>query len=285
MDIKIIKSKYCGFCSGVTRAIQLAEKAASGGKRVYTLGPIIHNPQVVENLKKKDIINKNIGSIENSSTVLIRSHGVTLEDEEKLKALNAEVIDATCSIVKHVHKICGELAEEFGRVFVIGIKSHPEVKGILSRAAGKAVVLSSVNEARKISSFSGAGVIAQTTFRQKDFFNIVSELVKKARILKIYNTICSETINRQKELKEIAEKVDVLFVIGGKNSSNTKRLFEMGSSIVQTYHLETPDELECDMIRGKKTVGIVTGASTPIEMVNKIENKLFLIKKNCKEGV
>ncbi len=274
MDIEIVKSKYCGFCSGVTRAIKMAVEASRKGN-VYTFGPIIHNPQVVEKLKKNNIIPlTSSNEIEKLGTVLIRSHGVTAETENELLSRGLNVIDATCPKVKKTHRICEDLAVNFQRVFIVGMKSHPEVKGILSRARGKGKIISSVEDVNAIPEFDDAGVLTQTTFRKSKFFEIVSEMIKKAKVLKIHNTICEETVNRQKELYKIVKDVELLIVVGGRNSSNTKRLYEMGKEQLETHHIEIPEEIKYKWLKGKTKIGIVTGASTPLDLIEEVENKI-----------
>jgi 4-hydroxy-3-methylbut-2-enyl diphosphate reductase len=286
MKLEILKGKYCGFCSGVTRAIRMAEEAASNGGNVYTLGPIIHNPQVVEKLEHNGIIPINdLEEIENPGTVLIRSHGVTVQDEEKLRSRGLEIIDATCPKVKRAHRICESLAEKYSKVIIIGKKSHPEVIGILSRASSKGGVISSVEELDELPDFKGAGILAQTTLRKQTFFEIVGEVLKKTKVLEIHNTLCEETVNRQKELQDIVKKIDLLIVIGGKNSSNTKRLYEKGNELIETYHIEVSDEIQAKWLKGKSRVGIVTGASTPVSLVEEVEKKILSLIKITKEGV
>ncbi|MGM0567813.1 MAG: 4-hydroxy-3-methylbut-2-enyl diphosphate reductase [Elusimicrobiota bacterium] len=273
----VIKSQYCGFCSGVTIALRKAEAAASDYP-VYTMGPIIHNPQVVENLRKNNIIDiTSKGGAEDTNegdSILIRSHGIPYEEELHLKNLNLNIIDATCPKVKKAQKIFSKLAHKYDRVFIVGKKTHPEVKGIISRAPGKGFVLSGPEEAGKISPGRNAGVLVQTTYRRELFFKTVFELLKKFNVVEAHNTICEETINRQKELKILAQKVDIIFIIGGKNSSNTKRLFELSKELIESYHVETPDEVLPEYIKGKQNIGIATGASTPMEIVEEIENKI-----------
>lgn len=281
---KIFKSRYCGFCSGVTLAIKKASEAASGG-RIYTLGPIIHNPQVVEKLRRSNIIDNDgsLHDVKQGDCILIRSHGIPLQTERALKKKNCNIIDATCPKVKKAQEIFSRLSEKYDKVFIVGVKTHPEVKGIISRAPEKSVVLTGPDQAKTTSPGKNAGIIAQTTFRGEVFFATVFEIMKKFNVVEMHNTICEETINRQKELKKLAEKVDVLFIVGGKNSSNTKRLFELGREIVDTYHVETAKEVLPRQIAGRKSVGIATGASTPMAIVEKVEKKIKKIKKS-KQG-
>ncbi|MFH1416084.1 MAG: 4-hydroxy-3-methylbut-2-enyl diphosphate reductase [Elusimicrobiota bacterium] len=278
MNFEIVKGKYCGFCSGVTRAITMAAEASARGK-VYTLGPIIHNPQVVEKLEKNNIIQiSDFDDLEAPGTVLIRSHGITAEKESELRARGLDIIDATCPKVKRAHRICEDLAVDYSTVYIVGIKSHPEVIGILSRASNKGKVISSLEELDDIGDIEDAGVLAQTTFRKSRFFEIVGELLKKAKVLKMHNTICEETVNRQEELYGLTESLDLLLIVGGKNSSNTKRLYEIGREKLETYHIEIPDEIKYKWLKGKVKIGIMTGASTPLELVGEVEERINLLK-------
>ncbi|MGM0441066.1 MAG: 4-hydroxy-3-methylbut-2-enyl diphosphate reductase [Elusimicrobiota bacterium] len=273
--VNILKGNSCGFCSGVRRAIKIA-KAEKGQKSIFTLGPIIHNPQVVENLEKNNIIPiDNLKDINDQDTVLIRSHGVSLEKEREIRRRSLNMKDATCPNVKRAHRISRELRKRADRVFIAGIESHPEVKGIVSRAKGKSTVITSPEKARKIKKFKSGGLLAQTTFKRKEFFKIADILVRKAeKMLEVHNTICKETLIRQKELKSLADKVDILIVIGGKNSSNTKRLHELGKERVESHHVEVPEDIDKNWFVNKSKVGIITGASTPIIMVEKVENEI-----------
>jgi len=267
------------------RAIKLAREAAEGNGTVYTLGPVIHNPQVVEHLKKSKIIPvEDIKGLSEGDTVLIRSHGVTEEMEEDIRRKKLNLIDATCPKVKRAQKICKHLAEDYSRVFIIGKSEHPEVQGILSRGSGKAKVISTPEEAAAEERFSDAGILVQTTFRKEKFYEIVSEILKKGRIIKIDNTICEETITRQEEVSDLSLKVDLMYVVGGKNSSNTKRLFEASGKNVRTLYIETPEEITPGQLTGKKRIGIVSGASTPIDTVNRIEAQIKTELKKIQKG-
>ncbi len=256
-------------------------EAQKGKHPVYTLGPIIHNPQVVENLKKNNIIPiDNLKNITGQSTVLIRSHGISLEKEKELYNRDLNINDATCPNVKRAHRISGEFKNKVDRVFIAGIKSHPEVKGILSRAKRKSTVITAPEKAREVKVFKTGGLLAQTTFKKKKFFEIADILLRKAKeSLEIQNTICRETLIRQRELKKLALEVDVLIVIGGKNSSNTKRLHEIGKERVKTHHVEVPEDIDKNWFINKSQVGIITGASTPLIMVKKIVKEIQKVTK------
>ncbi len=282
LKYKIIRGTTCGFCSGVKRSVNIARKAAQSGK-AYTIGALIHNPVVVNQLKKINIIPvKDIKEIKTDSPVLIRSHGITVGQEEEIKKRGLKIIDATCPKVKRAQRICRDLSKEFKVVYIVGGSDHPEVKGILSRAKGNGKVISGIEEARALKYKKEVGILAQTTFRKDIFFEIIGELVKKAGVIKIYNTICEETLIRQQELKKITDKIDLLLVIGGKNSSNTKKLFERAKGLTKTYHVEDSSGVDTAYLNNVKKIGIITGASTPIETVIKIEEKIRKYKEKNK---
>ncbi|MEA3506514.1 MAG: 4-hydroxy-3-methylbut-2-enyl diphosphate reductase [Elusimicrobiota bacterium] len=281
INYKIIRGDTCGFCSGVKRAVLLAQKAAADGE-VYTLGELIHNPVVIKHLKKLNIFPvDDIERLPEGGTVLIRSHGITVGQEREINKRGLKVIDAACPKVKRAHRICKDLSVEFSRVCIVGAADHPEVEGILSRARDNGIVISTVEDAASLEHKKDTGILAQTTFRKDMFFKIVSELVKKADIVKIYNTICEETLIRQRELKKLSSEADVLLVVGGKNSSNTKKLFEKATEATKAYHVEDSTEVDEAYLNNVKKIGIITGASTPIETVIDIENKIrkFLSKQ------
>jgi 4-hydroxy-3-methylbut-2-enyl diphosphate reductase len=284
-NYNIIRGDNCGFCSGVKRAVNIAKKAAKEGK-VYTIGELIHNPVVVNQLRELNIIPvEDIAHIPTGSTVLIRSHGITVSQEKEIIKRGFKVIDATCPKVKRAHRICENLSDEFNSVYIIGAANHPEVRGILSRAKGNGKVISDITEVSKLKNKKEMGVLAQTTFRKDKFFKIISELVKKTDVIKIYNTICEETLIRQRELKKIAARVDLLLVVGGKNSSNTKKLFERAREVTKAYHVEDSDGIDIAYLDNAKKIGIMTGASTPIETVIDIENKIrnYFLKRKIKQ--
>ncbi|MGC8588198.1 MAG: 4-hydroxy-3-methylbut-2-enyl diphosphate reductase [Hydrogenobaculum sp.] len=263
---KVLIAKNAGFCYGVKRAITLAERAAKEHYRVYTLGPLIHNPQEVKRLSDMGIKTATDTNIDKDATVIVRSHGISPEKERFLKDTFAKVIDATCPYVKAVHEAVVSLAKEGYFVVIVGEKDHPEVHGTigyLEEAKGRYKVVDSFEDVEDIEE-DRVGVVAQTTQNEIFFENVVLKLLKKVKELKVINTICNATEERQSDIYELAPIVDVMIIIGGKNSGNTKRLFEISKSLNErSYHIETKDEIDPSWLEGAETIGISAGASTP----------------------
>lgn len=271
--MKIKVATHSGFCFGVKRAINIAEatlKDPRHRKNIYSLGPIIHNPQVVSGLSKKGLaVTHDIDNIKKGA-VIISSHGAPKDLIQKIKRKRIKLIDATCPFVKHAHDIVRDLKAEGYKIVIIGDKSHPEVKALLS-LAGKA------KKSKKI------GVISQTTQNKDDYIRGVLDLLKDDfSELRIFNTICRDTAHRQILTCELLDECDVMIVVGGKNSANTRRLHQIcKESGVDTYHIETEQELRKDYFKGKKCAGVVSGASTPDTMVKKVEKRIkALVNRN-----
>ena len=267
MEILVVKN--AGFCFGVKRAINIAfEEAKKAERRVYTLGPIIHNPQVVEKLKKVGVEPIDTPT-DDADAILIRTHGVSEEVYKELQRRKIEIIDATCPFVKKAQQYAKLLRQEGYQVIILGDKTHPEVKGILSYAGKKAIVVKDVSELPAIN--KKVGVVVQTTQPIDALSNLVNKLVKTTKELKVYNTICNSTAKRLKETKEIAKQVDTMVVVGGKNSANTKQLTKLCEELgVKTFHVEKADELHKGMFKGVKKVGVTAGASTPQWIIKEV---------------
>ena len=267
-----------GYCFGVRRALDMANDYLSepSGK-VHSLGPIIHNPQVVEEFRKKGLIP--VDSIEQveEGVLVVRSHGVEKELIERAKEKGLEIVDATCPFVKNAQKLARKLVEEGYQLVVLGEESHPEVKGIMSYAGDNALVVKGAEELKGKSVSPKVGVLAQTTKSRENFAEVVKAVLDSAYECRAYNTICNATLSRQTAAVELAGAVDVMFVVGGKNSANTRRLAELCSSAgAVTYHVEACDEILPDMLHGKLRIGITAGASTPSSQVD-------AVKKLCEE--
>ncbi len=272
---KIILAKHIGFCSGVKRAVKLAYEAAKKG-RVYSLGPLIHNPQEVERLGKAGIkIVKNLSGLK-KGYLIVRSHGLPQKTIGVAKKQGLKIIDATCPLVKKVQKIACQLKEERYWIIMVGDRHHPEVRAIWESAGRKFSVVSNGKEAEVVSSpRSKIGIIAQTTQSEANFVDVIDRLKRNNKDLKIYNTICRETARRQKELLGLVKRTDAILVIGGFNSANTRRLVELSrQSKIQTHHLESSKNLNRINLNGVKNIGIITGASTPDWLVKEIMGKL-----------
>ena len=264
---------YLGFCYGVKRAIKIARENAAPDGSACTLGPIIHNPQMVERLK-----DEGVGTIDclddlKRGKVIIRSHGVGPETYEKAEAMGLECVDATCPHVKKAQLSAKELAEEGRFVVIVGEKEHPEVHSIVQWAGGNVAVIETVAEAASVPNASRLGIISQTTFSGERFREIVSALLDKSRDIRVMRTICTATDQRQRAARELASKVDVMLVIGGKNSANTTRLAQLFAKICRTYHIETAEELQPAWFDNIEKIGITAGASTPDWIIKEVYKK------------
>ncbi len=272
--MKIIRAKHCGFCYGVKRAVALAleQVEANGLADVYTLGPIIHNPQMVAELENKGIqAIDDISVLNPGSTLIIRSHGVGPKIYEEAAAKGLKVIDATCPHVKKAQQAAKEFCDQGCQVIVVGESRHPEVKGIVAWAENKALTVETAAQAREIPSQSKIGIVAQTTFSEEDFLELTALLKEKAPEVSVRNTICSATANRQKAAAELAGQVDVMLVVGGKNSANTAHLVDICRRHgARTLHVETAAEIELKQFKGNETVGITAGASTPDRIIEEV---------------
>ncbi|MEW5693321.1 MAG: 4-hydroxy-3-methylbut-2-enyl diphosphate reductase [Candidatus Hydrogenedentota bacterium] len=281
-DREILLSEFAGFCFGVKRAVELAEKklfeSKENSESIYSFGPLIHNPQVVKQLKEKGVkVIENIQEIKNNSSVIIRTHGIHPDIEEELKNKDITIVDVTCPFVRNVQNYAKQLKNEGYFIFLIGEKEHPEIKGILGYCGENSRVINSVQELFGIKIPQSVGVIAQTTQSITNFGEIVAYLSTIAKELKIFNTICWATEKRQQAAYKLAKVVDIMLVIGGKNSGNTRRLYEICKKVNNnTYHIETADELDNSWFTDKvKRVGITAGASTPdwiiLEVIDRVK--------------
>ncbi len=274
MQIRVVKS--AGFCFGVKRAVDMAFRAASERKgRVCTFGPIIHNPQVVDRLKKEGI--GWVDSIEDDlDCLLIRTHGIPKNLYEELSRRNINLIDATCPFVKKAQEYAKLLKEEGYQIVILGDENHPEVVGIKSYAGEDAVVVNSPEELPRLK--RKVGVVVQTTQPIEALQRLLSEIIKTTGELKVYNTICNSTANRLKETEALAREVDVMLVLGGRNSANTKQLAKRCEQIgVKTYHIESAEELKEEWFSEVNTVGITAGASTPDWIIEEVIKRLEIL--------
>jgi (E)-4-hydroxy-3-methyl-but-2-enyl pyrophosphate reductase len=274
-NLKIVVSAGVGFCSGVKRAIKTALAAAGrSSSGVYSLGPLIHNPQVVEKLREVGVTPiQRLGT--KGGVLVVRSHGASPVVLEKAKKKGYRIIDTTCPFVRKAQKNAKKLHDLGYRVVIVGQKAHPEVKGIISHVENKALVVETAEQVKHLNFKSKVGIIAQTTIPMDTFAGVVGEITKRAREVLVFNTICSETARRQARARTLAGQVDVLLVVGGRNSANTSRLKSLCSSICsETYHVETADEIDTGWFKHGATVGVVAGASTPKWLVESIVEKL-----------
>jgi len=278
--MEIILAKRAGFCFGVKRATQMAFEAADKGGSTFTLGPIIHSPQVVQRLEEMGVrVRKDLSDME-SGTIIIRSHGVASEELEEAVRRQLEVVDATCPFVKKAQEHVKSLSLSGYDVVVVGDADHPEVQGIVSYAKGKVFVVGSGEEAARLSKMGKIGIVAQTTQSFENLKNVVLECLMKGGEIRVFNTICDATAVRQEEAKELAKHVDCMLVIGGYNSANTKRLAEVCTELQpKTFHIETASELDSSWFDGVEKVGVTAGASTPKWLIDEVLNRIEMFRQ------
>lgn len=271
--MKIIMADYAGACYGVKRALDLAHEAAQAGKTVQTLGPLIHNPQVVSDLAHEGVNVAMSPSDISAECIVIRSHGVTPDVMDQVKESGASIVDATCPHVMRAQKAAARLASQGKTVVVVGEENHPEVKGLVAWAkqSGGRVVVASSADALPADVSDPVGVVVQTTQMRSRLDEVVGELCRRGLRPEVMDTICSATSQRQNAAREVARKVDAMVVIGGHNSSNTTRLYEICKRIVpRSFQIERADELRADDFKGCTTVGVTAGASTPDDQIEDV---------------
>ena len=274
--MKLVIARSAGFCFGVKRAIDKAFEVAKTEKNVFTLGPIIHNPQVIDALAKRGIgVAGDISDLKRAGAkkVIIRTHGISLEDRNSLEEEGFELMDLTCPYVKKAQRYAKLLKDEGYQVIILGDIEHPEVIGLKSYAGKDALVVKgSEGFPREIK--NRAGLVVQTTQPVEELKKLVSRMIEQTKQLKVYNTICSSTALKLKETEEVAGGVDVMLVVGGRNSANTTQLARFCENLsVPTHHIETAKELKEQWFKGAGRVGLTAGASTPdwiIEAVIKV---------------
>lgn len=279
MEVKVAKT--AGFCFGVKRAVTTVYKEIEKGKEIgeviYTYGPIIHNEQVVKDLEQKGV--KVLHSPEEirkltEGTVIIRSHGVDKATYDLIQEQGLNIIDATCPFVKKIHRTVEEKSREGYDIIIIGNKDHPEVQGIKGWCLSHTFIMNSEEEAEKfdISGNRKLCVVSQTTFNYKKFDKMVEIIAKKRYDIIVVNTICNATNERQVEARQIAATSDAMIVIGGKNSSNTQKLYEIcKEECKHTYYIQQLEDLDLIKLRTCRNVGITAGASTPNNIIEEVQ--------------
>lgn len=272
--MKIRIAKNSGFCFGVKRAINMALEAAKTNDSIITLGPIIHNPQMVAKLAEKGIISLNDSNQINGRTTIIRSHGIKKNTLEKLRKEGIEIINATCPYVSKTQDHGRQLSQNGYQVIILGDKDHPEVKALKSYIEGKVIIIASADELIN-DKFDRVGIICQTTRSVEDLQLLVQKLIPLSYEIRIINTICNATNVRQQSTIALAKMSDLMVVIGGKNSSNTKMLAKISEKFVKTYHIETLSEIEDKWFKEKENIGLTAGASTPDWIIVEVYNKII----------
>jgi 4-hydroxy-3-methylbut-2-enyl diphosphate reductase len=278
--MNVILAESAGFCFGVKRAVDVVNKQIEEGDGfLYTYGPIIHNEEVVKEFESHGVQVMDENRIEDYApgTVIVRSHGVTKEVEERLNALGHNVIDATCPFVKKIHKIVDEHSKNGEYIVVIGNPEHPEVRGIVGWINGDnyQVIPDEASATDfSVNSDTDICIVSQTTFNHNKFQELVEIIKQKGYHIIVLNTICDATNKRQVEAADIASKVDAMLVIGSKNSSNTQKLYEICKTRCNnTYYIQTADDFQPSGLSSIESVGITAGASTPNNIIEEVQKK------------
>jgi len=278
MEIEVAKS--AGFCFGVRRAVQMVEEQLALGKNVYTFGPIIHNEEVVEELAKKGVkifpetMEFDASNASNPGTIILRSHGVTKDVSDRLAAMGFEIIDATCPFVKKIHHIVEEQSRQGRKIIICGDSAHPEVVGIRGWAQNETFVVNCAEDINKLALKTDEKlcVVAQTTFNYKKFQELVEIFEKMYYDIIVMSTICNATEERQSETMQLAAKSEAMIVIGGRHSSNTKKLYDIAcSKCKNTYYIQKLDDLDLSQFKSFRCVGITAGASTPNTIIKEVQ--------------
>lgn len=277
--MELLVAKTAGFCFGVSRAVKMAYDTINNNKnrRIYTLGPIIHNELVVSDLEKKSVkIIENPDKAESNDIVIIESHGVGSKQIEQLRSKNVCIVDATCPYVEKIHSIVREHCENGYNIIIVGNCSHPEVIGINGWCGGKAQIINSIEQVKHIdTSNDNICVVSQTTNELDKWEAIKQEIMNNYPGAVVFDTICRATYERQREARIIAEQVDVMVVIGSKSSSNTRNLYNICSKLCnKSLYIQNSDDINPDDFRGCDKIGITAGASAPDWLINNVVNKL-----------
>ena len=284
---QVITAKSAGFCFGVNRAVDMVYEEIEKGGPIYTYGPIIHNEEVVADLERKGVhvitSDDELKDI-HGGTIITRSHGISREEEEKLRATGAKCADATCPFVKRIHRIVEEYSAKGYEIVIVGSPDHPEVRGIMGWSSVPVTVIENAEQAEAFGGKEHAAddpdleqgkicVVSQTTFNANKFEEIIEILRKKGYNGECVNTICNATHERQSEAEAIAKMADVMIVIGGKSSSNSAKLYEICKrECANTYFIQTWRDLNLSPAGNEQIIGITAGASTPKNIIEEVQN-------------
>ena len=280
MEVRLAKT--AGFCFGVKRAVETVydQVKECQDEKIYTYGPIIHNEEVVKDLRSKgvEVIHTEEELRElTSGVVIIRSHGVPKRIHDILDEQGLRCVDATCPFVKKIHRIVEEESKKGKHIIIIGDENHPEVQGIKGWSETQVSIIKTEEQAENFTApfDTEICIVSQTTFNYNKFKYLVEIISKKSYNIYVLNTICNATKERQTEAASIADEVDAMIVIGDKHSSNTQKLFEICQSACKdTYYIQTLDDLDMNQLKSVKTVGITAGASTPNNIIEEVQNNV-----------
>ena len=273
--MKVLVAEKCGFCHGVRNAISVAERILATEGEVYSFGPIIHNKDVVDRLAREGL--KTVGGVDEipSGTVLIRSHGAAPAQVAKLKEKGLRIVDATCVLVKRVQHIAAELERDGYKVVIVGEQNHPEVQAVVG-CAREVIVVADESDLHRLPQNAKLGLICQTTQDPERFGKVLGAIGRGSfSELKVINTLCREAIKRQESAVQLCKAVDIMFVLGGLESANTRRLAELCAKVnKRTFHLQNWGELDVSILLDCETAGVTAGASTPDWIVSEFVRNL-----------
>lgn len=276
--MKIELAESYGFCFGVKRAIKIAEE----NRNSATYGPLIHNANEIDRLKNdfNVALSENLESFKAGDTAVIRTHGIPKQELSTLNERQINVIDATCPYVTKPQQICEEMSALGYDIVIFGDESHPEIKGVKSYAIGNVFVVNSPSEIDGLRLREKVATVAQTTRKIEEYQQIVRKLMATHKEVRVFNTICNATFDNQDAVRDLAQKADVMIVIGGKNSSNTKQLHSIAKEYCKdSYHIESQDDLQAEWFVGKNFCGISAGASTPDWIIDDVIAAIKMMSK------
>ncbi len=275
--MRIILADSAGFCMGVRRALDAVMNELKTKKgHIYTHGPLIHNPQVIDFLEQKGIKPlSDLRDCEPGSTIVIRAHGVPLSVKSEIKEAGFKILDATCPKVTMVQRLVLNFSKKNYAVIIVGELDHPEVTGIVGHAKGPVEVVALPEQIKSMPFFDKVFLISQTTQNEVVFNAVKDEVIKRWPDARIKNTICNSTYRRQNDVRELSRKAEAIIIVGGRNSGNTRRLVDIALELNHTiFHIERSDELNSGDFENIRTVGVSAGASTPNWVISKVIKKL-----------
>lgn len=267
--MKIVLAESYGFCFGVKRAIKIAEE----NRNSATYGPLIHNANEIARLKNdfNVALSEDLNTFQAGETAVIRTHGIPKDELSLLRTRDVNVVDATCPYVTKPQQIVEEMSEQGYDIVIFGDESHPEIKGVKSYASANVYVVNSAEEISKLKLREKVATVAQTTRKIEDYQQIVGRLMQSHKEVRVFNTICNATFDNQDAVRDLAQSADVMIIIGGKNSSNTKQLHSIAKEYCpQSYHIESKDDLQREWFENKELCGISAGASTPDWIIDEV---------------
>ena len=272
--MEVLLARENGFCFGVKKAVELTEAAAETGRTVHNLGQVVHNPKISERLAARGVEVIQDPSEATEGIVVIRAHGVPPEMRAKIEEQGLECIDATCSLVLRAQRFTKQLADEGYRVIILGTPEHPEVVGLRAYAGSDHVIVETKEEWERLPKMKKAGVVSQSTQPPWAFKELVAHVAEIAQETKIFNTVCPVTIKRQHAATELVGETDMIIVVGGKNSANTRELVNLARMQGHdAHHIEHASELEPAWLAGKERVGLIGGCSTPMDTLIEVKER------------